>query len=297
MKRPPALKSIFNATATDDGLAYRTGQESQPLVAARGITYRAEPATSLIYAGLEAQGCVDDLPPEVMLAGRHYRRRCGGYYTPLDATPEELEKFFDHVALDYAVNRDTELNERVAVRMVHLILGEARRRTGHLLRALDFGCGSGDLYRALRQLLMREPRYAMPWSLHGCDLSQAMVTASHASGFVSAEKCAYAETPYPREYFDVVCASFVAHYFADLAPFRELLRVLAPGGTLIVVLPIVEDDKIVSYRDRLATAGAADARIQITHWLVEASAIRRRLPVLRYAAPSVRSRRRRSRGA
>jgi SAM-dependent methyltransferase len=90
---------------------------------------------------------------------------------------------------------------------------------------LDAGCGNG---RYLAELDRRGVRGA------GCDLSLGMLRAAPAGAQVV---CAdLLRLPHPDDSFDVVLAPHVLYHLPDReAGAHELRRVLAPGGTCIIV--------------------------------------------------------------
>jgi len=95
---------------------------------------------------------------------------------------------------------------------------------------LDAGCGMGDL---LSRVTGRH--------LHGCDMARPYLEVARERGI----EAVYGELermPYPADHFDVVTATDVLEHVIDLnAVVAELLRVLRPGGVLIVRVPSNED--------------------------------------------------------
>ena len=101
-------------------------------------------------------------------------------------------------------------------------------------RLLDFGCGTGIFLRTLR-------RSGAPLELFGCDISAGMVDAARAGWNAGAVPVLQAVAPGPLPLadaqFDVVTSVCVLHHIepaARLGAIRELIRVLKPGGRLVV---------------------------------------------------------------
>lgn len=100
---------------------------------------------------------------------------------------------------------------------------------------LDFGCGTGEIARALA---------SGGYAVTGCDLSPAMVAAARsrtpANGptYVVLDAARLPILPFADGQFDVVLSSSVFEYLPDpAAQLRELRRVLRPGGWLIATVP------------------------------------------------------------
>jgi 2-polyprenyl-3-methyl-5-hydroxy-6-metoxy-1,4-benzoquinol methylase len=97
--------------------------------------------------------------------------------------------------------------------------------------ALDVGCGSG---RVLRNLA------ALGWDARGIDFDPAAVEACRAQG-LRADIGGLDEQGFAPESFDALTASHVLEHLPEPAAFlRACARVLAPGGTLVVVTPNAE---------------------------------------------------------
>jgi ubiquinone/menaquinone biosynthesis C-methylase UbiE len=119
-------------------------------------------------------------------------------------------------------------------------------------RLLDFGCGSGDITRALA---------AKGHAMTGIDLSPAMIaTARQLSG---ADKIDWAVAkvgvtlPFPDGVFDGALASSVLEYHPDpAAQLVEIARVLKSGGVFAFTVPEMSHSLRVSEEKwrRLATS-------------------------------------------
>lgn len=101
---------------------------------------------------------------------------------------------------------------------------------------LDVGCGGG---RTIQKLAALAPE----GKVFGVDYSKASVAASLgknadavAAGRVKVEHASVASLPFADATFDVVTAVETHYYWPDLlANFREVLRVMKPGGTFAVI--------------------------------------------------------------
>lgn len=124
------------------------------------------------------------------------------------------------------------------------------------LRVLDFGFGSGSL-------LLGFPESCR---LYGVDVSASAVERAE----LDERFAAYADARFqavpedhpellPREEFDVVITSHLLEHVPDDARvLQELLVRLAPGGTLIVFVPIEEPDYILFHRRNYSLQSIAE---------------------------------------
>jgi SAM-dependent methyltransferase len=100
-------------------------------------------------------------------------------------------------------------------------------------RVLDAGCGTGGYMQRMRE------RFA-PRELVGVDISEEALRFCSDRGLEQTHCCSIESLPYPDGYFDlVVSLNVICHYAVgdDLETVRELMRVLKPGGWLLLNLP------------------------------------------------------------
>jgi ubiquinone/menaquinone biosynthesis C-methylase UbiE len=101
---------------------------------------------------------------------------------------------------------------------------------------LDVGCGGGRTIQKLTSV-------ATEGRLYGVDYAKGSVAASRGqnaeliqAGRVEIQQGSVSQLPFSDETFDLVTAVETQYYWPDLDnDMREILRVLKPGGTLIVI--------------------------------------------------------------
>ncbi len=103
-------------------------------------------------------------------------------------------------------------------------------------RILDVGCGGG---RTIEKLAA----FAPEGMIYGVDYADGSVAASRAknagliqAGRVQVEQATVSRLPFRDDMIDLVTAIETQYYWPDLVnDMREILRVLAPGGTLVII--------------------------------------------------------------
>ena len=109
---------------------------------------------------------------------------------------------------------------------------------------LDVGCGGGRTISKLAEL-------ASDGKVHGIDYSEESVTAAHRKnvrwidiGRVSIREGNVSQLAFDDGTFDLITAIETHLFWPDLPnDFRELARVLRPGGTLLIVAEIYRGGK------------------------------------------------------
>jgi ubiquinone/menaquinone biosynthesis C-methylase UbiE len=136
-------------------------------------------------------------------------------------------RWYDALAAVLTLGRDRALRERLA-ELARLAPGES---------VLDVGCGTGTL------ALVAKRRVGDAGTVSGVDASPDMIAlatrkATRAGAAVTFRPGAAERLPFPDASFDVVMATLMLHHLP--APIRrdfarEALRVLEPGGRILVV--------------------------------------------------------------
>ena len=145
---------------------------------------------------------------------------------------------------------------------------------------LDVGCGGG---RTIRKLAAA----ATEGRVHGVDYSGGSVAAARRTnarlieaGRVDIRQASVSDLPFPDGTFDLVTAVETQYYWPDLAgDMRQVLRVLKPGGRLVVILESYKGNgrdllhgpamallrakrlSVDEQRNLLATAGFTDVQV------------------------------------
>jgi SAM-dependent methyltransferase len=109
-------------------------------------------------------------------------------------------------------------------------------RTEKDFSILDVGCGGG---RTIQKLAARAPE----GRVFGVDYASGSVAASRAknaelirAGRVDIREASVSRLPFPENTFDLATAIETQYYWPNLLEdMREILRVLKPGGTLVVI--------------------------------------------------------------
>ncbi|MDO8515972.1 MAG: class I SAM-dependent methyltransferase [bacterium] len=101
-------------------------------------------------------------------------------------------------------------------------------------RVLDLGCGTGEL---LMKLHKQEPHLKM---LLGLDLSESMIVEARKKfkdiPLMEVQVGNADHIPFPDNYCNMVTMTGIMHYLINPeVVFREIARVLAPGGQVLIV--------------------------------------------------------------
>ena len=101
---------------------------------------------------------------------------------------------------------------------------------------LDVGCGGGSTVRRLAALASEGRVIGLDYSAASVAVAQDTNAKEIEAGRVQIECGSVAALPFPDRTFDMVTAVETHYYWPDLpANVREILRVLKPGGTFVLI--------------------------------------------------------------
>jgi SAM-dependent methyltransferase len=109
-------------------------------------------------------------------------------------------------------------------------------RVGKSFAVLDVGCGGGRTIQKLAALAAEGSVSGVDYSVGSVDASRQLNAALIAAGRVHVQQASVSRLPFPDGSFDLVTAVETHYYWPNLVEdLRETLRVVKPGGTLIIV--------------------------------------------------------------
>ena len=163
---------------------------------------------------------------------------------------ENVREMFDAIAPDY-----DRLNHLMSMNIDRRWRRRALRRivdTGGPLEVLDLACGTGDFSLAIAR---RMERLGVSGHVSGVDLSEGMlavmrekIAAAGLSERISVAQGDGESLPFPDGSFDRVTIAFGIRNFEDREQgLREMLRVLRPGGRLVILELSVPENRLVRW--------------------------------------------------
>jgi len=100
---------------------------------------------------------------------------------------------------------------------------------------LDIGCGGGGTVRKLARMAARGMIFGIDYSEDSVRISRQANKASIQAGRVEILEGFVSSLPFPDGMFDLITAIETHYFWPDLAnDLKEVLRVLKPGGTLLM---------------------------------------------------------------
>lgn len=103
-------------------------------------------------------------------------------------------------------------------------------------KVLDVGCGGGRTVEKLAGVAAEGVVYGIDYADGSIAVSRAHNAKLIEAARVVIQKASVSQLPFPDETFDLVTAIETQYYWPNLAEdMREILRVLKPGGRLVVI--------------------------------------------------------------
>jgi len=101
---------------------------------------------------------------------------------------------------------------------------------------LDVGCGGGQTVHTLAAAASDGKVYGVDYSPTSVAATRSKNAAAVAAGRVDIREGSVSKLPFPDGVFDLVTAVETHYYWPNLvADMREVLRVLKPGGTFVLI--------------------------------------------------------------
>ena len=102
-------------------------------------------------------------------------------------------------------------------------------------KVLDCGCGGGANIKKLLKLCPKGKVQGIDYSAVSVEKARKVNAGAIAAGQCTVQQASIAELPFEAEQFDVVTAFETVYFWPELAQnFREVYRVLKPGGTFLI---------------------------------------------------------------
>lgn len=115
---------------------------------------------------------------------------------------------------------------------------------GNRFTILDVGCGGGKTVNKLAASATEGMTYGIDYSEGSVAASRSQNRGLIEAGRVAIEKASVSQLPFPASKFDLVTAVETQYYWPSLVEdMREILRVLKPGGKLVVIAEMYKGGK------------------------------------------------------
>jgi len=109
---------------------------------------------------------------------------------------------------------------------------------------LDIGCGGGRTIHKLATLASKGKVYGVDYSETSVAVSQKTNQEWIKTGSVEIRHASVSHLPFPDQMFGLATAVETHFYWPDLpADMREVLRILKPGGALIIIAEVYKGGK------------------------------------------------------
>ena len=107
---------------------------------------------------------------------------------------------------------------------------------GRAFTMLDIGCGGGRTIETLAAAAPQGKVSGVDYSAASVAVARERNAAAIAKGQIDIRQASVSALPFPDGTFDLITAVETHYYWPDLPhDLREIMRVLAPGGTVIII--------------------------------------------------------------
>jgi ubiquinone/menaquinone biosynthesis C-methylase UbiE len=157
--------------------------------------------------------------------------------TPQKDLPDQIDTQYDQMGRKYIAAREADAIPEISHPLALYILNHLKESQGKSL--VDVGCGGGEDLMAYRALGFAKTV--------GVDPSFVMVEAARKKlgDDTAAQLGKWTQLPFPDASQDYLIGRLSMHYEEDLdTAYREVARVLKPGGKLILIVAHPEKAKI-----------------------------------------------------
>jgi len=117
---------------------------------------------------------------------------------------------------------------------------------------LDIGCGGGRTINKLAKIADMGMVYGIDYSDESVRVSRKTNKKFIKKGLVDIQKGNASSLPYSDNHFDLITAIEAYYYWPDLdQAMKEILRVLKPGGILIIIGALYKNSKFSARHQKL----------------------------------------------
>lgn len=111
-------------------------------------------------------------------------------------------------------------------------------------KVLDIGCGGGATVQKLAAIALEGMVYGIDYAEGSIAVSRELNSRLIGEGRVVIQKASVSHLPFPDDTIDLATAIETQYYWPDLVgDMREILRVLKPGGKLVVIAEMYKGGK------------------------------------------------------
>jgi len=148
---------------------------------------------------------------------------------------QKIKEFWNERAMQYGANQEATLGE-IAIR--YLEINEINRHLDHGKKILDVGCGNGYTTKIFAKNY-KSKIFGIDYSPQMIEIAKQNIVKSEILGEVQFHVQNCLNLDYKNDYFDIIyterCIQNLPELKLQEQAILELLRVLKPGGKLILV--------------------------------------------------------------